>query len=93
MGNRGRITADQVKESINPDDVHKPVSTLVSLENTANRGGGSCYDFNDIQAIKEVCLQHKLKLHLDGARLFNALVAKTRPLNNTAKYSIRSPSV
>jgi threonine aldolase len=75
-GNLGRITADQVKESINPDDVHKPVSTLVSLENTANRGGGSCYDFNDIQAIKEVCLQHKLKLHLDGARLFNALVAK-----------------
>ncbi|MES2371648.1 MAG: GntG family PLP-dependent aldolase [Bacteroidota bacterium] len=75
-GNRGRITAEQVKESINPDDVHKPASTLVSLENTANRGGGSCYDFNDIQAIKEVCLQHKLKLHLDGARLFNALVAK-----------------
>jgi threonine aldolase len=80
-GNRGRITAAQVKESINPDDVHKPVSTLVSLENTANRGGGSCYDFNDIQAIKEVCLQHKLKLHLDGARLFNALVAK----NETCK--------
>lgn len=75
-GNLGRITADQVKESINPDDVHKPVSSLVSLENTANRGGGSCYNFNDIQSIKEVCLQHKLKLHLDGARLFNALVAK-----------------
>lgn len=75
-GNRGRITADQVKESINPDDVHKPVSTLVSLENTANRGGGSCYQFSDIQAIKEVCLQNNLKLHLDGARLFNALVAK-----------------
>lgn len=75
-GNRGRITASQVKESINPDDIHKPVSTLVSLENTANRGGGSCYNFVDIQDIKEVCLQNKLKLHLDGARLFNALVAK-----------------
>jgi threonine aldolase len=75
-GNRGRITAAQVKEAINPDDVHKPVTTLVSLENTANRGGGSCYDFNDIQAIKEVCLEQNLKLHLDGARLFNALVAK-----------------
>jgi threonine aldolase len=75
-GNRGRITASQVKESINPDDVHKPVSTLVSLENTSNRGGGSCYDFADIQAIKQVCLENKLKLHLDGARLFNALVAK-----------------
>ena len=75
-GNRGRITADQVRESINPDDVHKPVTTLVSLENTANRGGGSCYNFSDIQSIKEVCLQNSLSLHLDGARLFNALVAK-----------------
>ena len=75
-GSRGRITAEQVLESINPDDVHKPATTLVSLENTANRGGGSCYNFADIQAIKVVCLQNKLKLHLDGARLFNALVAK-----------------
>ena len=75
-GDRGRITAGQVKESINLDDVHKPSSTLVSLENTANRGGGSCYNFADIQSIKEVCLQNKLKLHLDGARLYNALVAK-----------------
>jgi threonine aldolase len=75
-GDRGRITADMVKAAINPDDVHKPVSTLVSLENTANRGGGSCYEFNDILQIKEVCLNNNLKLHLDGARLFNALVAK-----------------
>jgi threonine aldolase len=80
-GNRGRITAAQVLESINPDDVHKPASSLVSLENTANRGGGSCYDFSEIEAIKEVCLQKNLKLHLDGARLFNALVAK----NETCK--------
>ncbi len=75
-GERGRITADQVKDAINPDDVHKPSTTLVSLENTANRGGGSCYHFADIEAIKLVCLQKNLKLHLDGARLFNALVAK-----------------
>ncbi len=75
-GHRGRLTADAVKESINPDDVHKPVSRLVSLENTANRGGGSCYDFAEIQAIKVVCMQNDLKLHLDGARIFNALVAR-----------------
>ncbi len=80
-GDRGRITAEQVKESINPDDIHKPVTTLVSLENSANRGGGSCYHFADIQLIKEACLQNNLKLHLDGARLFNALVAK----NETCK--------
>ena len=76
QGNLGRITADQVVASINPDDVHKPHSSLVSLENTANRGGGSCYDIREIEKIRTVCNQHNLKLHLDGARLFNAVVAK-----------------
>jgi threonine aldolase len=75
-GDRGRITANQVLQSINPDDVHKARTSLVSLENTANRGGGSCYEFSEIQAIKEVCLHNNLNFHLDGARLFNALVAK-----------------
>jgi threonine aldolase len=73
-GDRGRITAEQVIMNINPDDVHKPVTSLVSLENTANRGGGSCYLWNDLNNIKEVCLENKLKLHLDGARVFNAIV-------------------
>lgn len=75
-GDRGRITAEQVATSINPDDVHKARTSLVSLENTANRGGGSCYDFTEFQHIKEICLQNRLGLHLDGARLWNALVAK-----------------
>lgn len=75
-GDRGRITAMQVLEAINPNDVHKANTSLVSLENTANRGGGSCYEMADIQEIKELCLNKKLKLHLDGARLFNALVEK-----------------
>ena len=80
-GERGRITAQQVKESINADDVHKARTSLVCLENTSNRGGGSCYDLSEIQAIRNVCDEHNLKLHLDGARLFNALVAR----NETAK--------
>lgn len=74
-GNRGRITADQVVAVINPDDVHKARTSLVCLENTSNRGGGSCYNWDDILAIKQVCKIHGLSLHLDGARLFNALVA------------------
>jgi threonine aldolase len=74
-GDRGRINAEQVLSAINAEDVHKPRTSLVSLENTANRGGGSCYDFSDIQNIKEVCLANNLKLHLDGARLFNAIVS------------------
>ena len=60
----------------NPDDVHKPISKLVSLENTANRGGGSCYDFKEIRSIKTACKENNLHFHLDGARLFNALIAK-----------------
>ena len=69
--------AEQLSTSINNKfDVHKSNSSLVSLENTTNFGGGACYNFEEIIKIKEVCLQHNLKLHLDGARLFNALVAK-----------------
>lgn len=76
-GNYGRITAEQVEASINnKNDVHKPISKLVSLENTANRGGGSCYDFEHIKQIKKICEANNLLLHLDGARLFNALIAK-----------------
>ncbi len=76
-GNRGRITAEQVEEAINnKTDLHKAYTRLVSLENTANRGGGSCYDFKDILAIKNSCDQHQLQLHLDGARIWNALIAK-----------------
>ncbi|MDQ2863373.1 MAG: aminotransferase class I/II-fold pyridoxal phosphate-dependent enzyme [Bacteroidota bacterium] len=75
-GDRGRISAELVKGAINPNDIHKAVSKVVSLENTANRGGGSCYEFTDIQSIKEVCLENNLKLHLDGARIFNAITQK-----------------
>ncbi len=75
-GNRGLVTAEEVEAAINADDVHKARTSLVSLENTSNRGGGSCYDFEEIRRIRQVCDSHDLILHLDGARLFNALVAK-----------------
>ena len=72
-GDYGKITAEQVLAEINPDDIHTPRTTLVSLENTTNKGGGSIYDFNEILNIKDTCNTNDLKLHLDGARLFNAL--------------------
>lgn len=75
-GNFGRLTAQQIEEAINADDVHFPNTSLVSLENTFNRGGGSCYELNDLKAIQVVCAKHALNLHLDGARIFNAMVAK-----------------
>ena len=68
-GDRGRITASQVAMSINPDDIHKPPSTLVSLENTVNRAGGSIYQLTDIKPIRDVCSTKNLALHLDGATI------------------------
>ncbi|MGL6267263.1 MAG: threonine aldolase family protein [Chitinophagaceae bacterium] len=74
-GNRGRISSAQVLQAINADDIHKPVSRLVCLENTSNRGGGSCYNIQEIEKISAVSKDNGLILHLDGARLFNAIVA------------------
>ena len=75
-GDRGRITAEQIKANIQPDDVHRARTSLVALENTANRGGGSCYDLKTVAEIRAVCDEHQLALHLDGARVWNAIVAK-----------------
>ncbi len=82
-GNRGMFTAKQVQESINPPDFyHSPLSRLVALENTTNKGGGACWSVQEIQAIQKVCKTHKLEMHLDGARIWNALVA-TKELPET----------
>ncbi|NCT18674.1 MAG: threonine aldolase [Flavobacteriaceae bacterium CG02_land_8_20_14_3_00_34_13] len=76
-GHRGMITAQQIEENINPPDFyHSPLTTLVCLENTTNKGGGACYDLKEIKKIRTVCTKNNLGLHLDGARIFNALVAK-----------------
>lgn len=75
-GSRGKITASQVEAAINPPDFyHSPLTSLVCLENTTNKGGGACYDLSEIKNIKEICTKHKLGLHLDGARIMNALIA------------------
>lgn len=73
-GNRGRINADEASQWMNPDDVHYPVTQLISLEDTANRGGGAIYDFSEIQKLRALATANKLPLHLDGARVFNALI-------------------
>ena len=72
-GNYGRMAADEIASWINPDDIHLPVTQLISLEDTANRGGGAIYDFSEIERIKQVADQANLPLHLDGARVMNAL--------------------
>ena len=74
-GDRGRLTAEQIAEQINPENIHYPRTSLVVLENTVNRGGGSCYTLAQLAPIAHLCKEEGLKLHLDGARIFNALVA------------------
>lgn len=76
-GDRGMINAQQVESAINPPEFyHNPLTSLVCVENTTNKGGGACYDINELKRIRQVCDKHNLKFHLDGARLWNALVAK-----------------
>ncbi|MGB0981313.1 MAG: threonine aldolase family protein [Winogradskyella sp.] len=76
-GNRGMFTADQAQASINPPDFyHSPLTSLIAIENTTNKGGGACWDFEELKKIKQVASKHNLGYHLDGARLWNALIAK-----------------
>ncbi len=74
-GDRGRITAQQILDNIQADYDWLPVSKLVVVENTCNKGGGAIYAIAELQKISAVCREKGLKLHLDGARMFNALVA------------------
>ncbi|HKR04914.1 MAG TPA: GntG family PLP-dependent aldolase [Bacteroidia bacterium] len=85
-GDRGRLNAKDIEENINPDNIHHPVTAVVTLENTSNKGGGSYYSLQNIKEIKEVCHRHQLKLHLDGARIFNALEETKDAPSETGKY-------
>lgn len=79
-GNRGMIDLKFIQENINnPADVHLPLTSLVALENTSNRGGGAIYSYDETKAMSQFCRATKLGFHLDGARLFNALVEQNIP--------------
>jgi len=75
-GRRGMFTAQQVLESINPPDFFYSTTRLVAVENTTNKGGGACWDFDEILKIRKVCYDNNLGYHLDGARIWNALITK-----------------
>lgn len=74
MGDRGRISLSQIQRAVQPDDVHKGRTRLVSLENTSNRGGGSCYELSEMEEIQDFCKSKGIAFHLDGARIVNAIV-------------------
>ena len=84
-GDRGMFTAEQVLEAINPSDFYYSQTSLVEIENTTNKGGGACWDFEEIKKIRKVCNENQLGFHLDGARLWNGLVAKNE---TTEQYGI-----
>lgn len=85
-GERGKMTPAQVEAHIRPDNIHYPPTRLVALENTCNKGGGAYYTIEEIAAISEVCKRHGIALHLDGARVFNALVASGENPQDYGKY-------
>lgn len=85
-GDRGRITAEMIAPEINAENIHYPHTSLVVLENTVNKGGGSCYTLDDIKPTARLCRDKGLKLHLDGARIFNALTNTGDKAGDYGKY-------
>ena len=85
-GERGILTPELIEPEINADNIHYPNSSLVVLENTVNKGGGKCYQLSDIEPIHHLCAIKGIKLHLDGARIFNALVATGDEATSYGEY-------
>lgn len=85
-GYRGIITAEMIEPEINAENIHYPHTSLVVLENTVNKGGGSCYTLEHIRPIAQLCHDRGLKLHLDGARIFNALAHTGDKAADYGKY-------
>ena len=85
-GKRGLFTADAVRAAVRSTDSHFPRSALIIVENTHNRGGGTIWPIDEIERIREVADEFKLKMHLDGARLMNACVATGHKPTDYTQY-------
>ena len=85
-GNRGVLRAEQLEQAIRPKIYYNPKTSLVCLENTHNKAGGTIYPLEEIQKIHDVARKRQLLLHLDGARLWNASVATGIPPREYARY-------
>ncbi|TDI24051.1 MAG: low-specificity L-threonine aldolase [Acidobacteria bacterium] len=85
LGNGGLFDADDVRAAIHPSDAHYSPTRMVCLENTHNRAGGRVFPLEQIKGIAEAAREHELHLHLDGARLFNAVVATGIPASTWAE--------
>jgi threonine aldolase len=85
-GFRGSFTAEQVEEVIRPNNVHHPKTALICIENTHNRAGGTIFPYQDIEQISLLAREQNLKMHLDGARLWNASIATGIPISEYARH-------
>jgi threonine aldolase len=86
MGNRGLISAEQVEAAVRPKDPHTIQTALICIENTHNNGGGTIYPLATIERIRTVATAHGIPMHLDGARLFNAIAATGLPPASYAQH-------
>ncbi len=84
---RGILTAETIEAAVRPVDIHQPRSALVCLEDTHNRAGGTCYPLETLAAIRKVADRHRMSVHIDGARLFNAAVAQGIKVDKIAHYA------
>ncbi len=86
IGDRGLVTPEQVNAAIRPKDPHTIQTGLICLENTHNAGGGTVYPLSTIERIRAIASEHCIPMHLDGARLFNAIAATTLPPASYAQH-------
>ncbi|SPP66848.1 low-specificity L-threonine aldolase [Nitrospira lenta] len=86
VGDRGIMTAEQVEAAIRPKDPYSIPTGLICIENTHNSGGGTIYSLSTIEKIRAIASKHKIPMHLDGARLFNAVAATTLPASTYAQH-------
>lgn len=84
---KGILSAETVEAAIRPQDIHQPRSSLICLEDTHNRAGGTCYPLETLAEIRKVADRHNLQVHIDGARLFNAAVAQGVKVDKIAQYA------
>jgi len=85
-GHYGVLDIDEVRQAIRPDNIHAGPTGLIAVENTHNRAGGTIYPLSAIQQLRVVADEFKIPLHLDGARLFNAVIATGIPAHEWAQY-------
>lgn len=82
----GILHPADVSNNVNDDNIHYPTTSVVALENSVNRAGGTCYTLDQIKAVTTAARQHQLKTHLDGARVFNALVSTGDKAQDYGQY-------